>query len=127
MARLAWGPLTTIRFRLAAAVAVALLPVLALGAIQASIAFRKDTDQERANLALAAARSASTARAQLAAAGVLLETLAPQSVGLECAQRLSETSQRLGGYLNLVRYDSGGQVACSAGTASAADPSSDWF
>jgi two-component sensor histidine kinase len=128
MFRLAWGPLTTIRFRLAAAVAMALVPVLALGAIQASIAFRKDADQERATLALAAARSASAARAQLTGASVLLETLAPQSVGLECAQRLAQISQRVGGYENLVRFDAIGRVACAGATT--ADPNvrgSDWF
>ena len=57
MQRLA-GALTTIRFRLGAALALALLPVLLLGAIQVSVAYKKDADEERTNLALAAARSA---------------------------------------------------------------------
>lgn len=126
---LASGPLTTIRFRLGAALALALVPVLLLGVIQASIAFRKDSDEQRANLALAAGRSAAVARARMEGASVLLETLAPQSVGLQCAQRLTQISQRLGGYENLIRFDAIGRVACAAGDVPA-DPlrrTSGWF
>ena len=125
----AWGALTTIRFRLGAALALALLPVLMLGAVQASIAFRKDSDEQRANLALAAARSAATAQSRMDGASVLLETLAPQAGAAGCAQRLGQISQRLGGYENLVRFDASGGVVCSAAPVGA-DParrSSDWF
>jgi two-component sensor histidine kinase len=129
MARLAWGPFTTIRSRLGAAVAVALLPVLLIGAVQATIAFRKDAEEQHADLALAAVRSGATARAQLAGASVLLETLGPQSISLDCAKRLGEIDRRLGGYENLIRFDRQGRVACSAAGVPA-DPerrSSDWF
>ena len=128
MHRLA-GALTTIRFRLGAALALALLPVLLLGAIQVSVAFQKDADEQRTNLTLAAARSAMTARARMESASVLLETLAPQVIGPQCAERLSEISHRLGGYENLVRFDRTGQVICSAAPVPA-DPTraaSDWF
>jgi two-component sensor histidine kinase len=128
MQRLA-GALTTIRFRLGAALAFALLPVLMLGAIQVSVAFKKDSDEERTNLALAAARSAATARARMEGASVLLETLAPQAIGAQCAERLAEISHRLGGYQNLIRFDPDGQVACSA-AAVPTDPNrraSSWF
>ena len=48
MARLAWRPFTTIRSRLGAAVALALLPVLLIGVVQANIAFRKDAEEQHA-------------------------------------------------------------------------------
>ena len=129
MARLAWGPFTTIRSRLGAAVALALLPVLLIGVVQATIAFRKDAQEQRAGLALAALRSAATARAQLAGASVLLEALGPQSIGLDCANRLSRISRRLGGYENLIRFDRQGRVACAAAwvPADPARASSGWF
>jgi hypothetical protein len=38
MNRWAWGPLTTIRLRLGAALALALLPILLLGVVEASVA-----------------------------------------------------------------------------------------
>jgi two-component sensor histidine kinase len=129
MPRLTWGPLGTIRFRLAAAVALALAPVLVLGAAQATLAFRKDADEERTTLALATARSAAASRAQLEGAGVLLETLAPQSVGFACAQRLAQVSGELSGYQNLIRFDADGRVAC-AGAPLVGDPGSataGWF
>src|ERR1700688_3263725 len=113
MARLAWGPFTTIRSRLGAAVALALLPVLLIGAVQATIAFRKDAEEQHADLALAAVRSAATARAQLAGASVLFETLGQQSIGPDCANRLAEISRRLGGYENLIRLDRQGRVTCA--------------
>ena len=121
MNRLAWGSLTTIRFRLGAGLALALAPVLLLGASQAFLEFRKDAESQRVGLALAAERSAATARARMTSAGVLLETLAPQAVGLDCAQRLAEIAHRLGGYDNLIRFDASGRVVCAADTAPA-DP-----
>jgi hypothetical protein len=129
MARLAWASFTTIRSRLGAAVALALLPVLVLGAVQATIAFHKDAEEQHENLALAAAQSAASARTRLAGATVLLESLGPQSVDLDCAHRLAEIIGRIGGYRNLIRFDGQGRVACAAASVSA-DPSratSDWF
>lgn len=113
-----WTPssLSTIRLRLGAGLALALAPVLVLGAAQALIEFRKDADTQRVSLALAAERSAATARARMASAGVLLETLAPQAVGFDCAQRLAEIADRLAGYDNLIRLDAKGRVACAAAT-----------
>jgi two-component sensor histidine kinase len=127
--RLAWGPLTTIRFRLGAGLALALAPVLILGATQAFLDFRKDAEIQRAGLAAAAERSASTARARMTSARVLLETLAPQAVGLDCAQRLAEITRRLEGYDNLIRFDATGRVECAAGKTPA-DPArmrEPWF
>ena len=71
MSRLAWGPLT-IRLRLGAALAIALMPVLMMGAVQSVVAFRRDAEERRTSLIAAAERSASVARARMQAAEVLL-------------------------------------------------------
>ena len=112
---------TSIRVRLAAALFVALLPVLLLGGLQSIFAFRAEAELRRQSLELAAGRSAAIARARIEAAGVLLQTLGPGSVGLECAQRLADVRARLPGYANLVRFDSRGRVVCAAATTPA-DP-----
>ena len=129
MNRLAWGPLTTIRSRLGIALSLALLPLLLLGAAQAGLSFRKEAETQRLTLALAAERGAATARARMASAQVLIETLAPEAVGYECAQRLTELNQRLTGYRNLIRYDAQGRVICAAASAAGAlaPGSGDWF
>lgn len=107
---------TSIRVRLAIALCVALLPVLVLGGMQSIFAFRAEADSRRQSLELAAGRSAAIARARIEAAGVLLQTLGPRSVGLECAQRLADVRARLPGYANLIRFDARGRVACAAAT-----------
>ncbi|WP_421739757.1 sensor histidine kinase [Caulobacter sp.] len=107
---------TSIRVRLAAALVVALLPVLILGGLQSIFAFRAEADSRRQSLELAVGRSAAIARARIEAAGVLLQTLGPGSVGLECAQRLADVRARLPGYANLIRFDSRGRVSCAAAT-----------
>lgn len=110
----AFSPLATIRVRLGTAMTLALAPVLLLGAVETVMAYQKDAQAQRASLALAAERSAATARARMESASVLLETLAPQSLGLECAQRLNEITTRLPGYDNLIRFDRLGRVSCAA-------------
>ncbi|MCC7267630.1 MAG: sensor histidine kinase [Caulobacteraceae bacterium] len=100
-----------------------------LGAIQSVWAFRHEAAQRRTELASAAVRSAADARARMEAADILLQTLAPGSVGLQCARRLDEVTQRIPGYLNLMRFDRYGRVVCAAKGAPA-DPgraSRDWF
>ena len=129
MSGLAWGPLTTIRSRLGIALCLALAPLLLLGAAQAGLSFRKEAETQRLTLALAAERGAATARARMASAQVLIETLAPEGVGYQCAQRLTELNQRLTGYRNLIRYDALGRVTCAAATAvgGAGPGQADWF
>jgi two-component sensor histidine kinase len=125
----AWGPLATIRLRLGAALAVALLPVLILGASQSALAYQKYAQEQRASLTATAQRSASTARARMQAARVLLETLSPAAIGYQCTNGLREVVQELPGYDNLVRFDKLGRVACATGDVRA-DPGrrySDWF
>ena len=117
--RLTFRPMTSIRARLGAALAVALLPVLLLGAVQAGLTFSKDADQRRVDLALAAQRSASTARARVDGAAVLLETVAPEAVGVQCPQRLAEIASRVPGYINLIRFDRLGRASCAAASVPA--------
>ena len=128
MNRLAWGPLT-IRLRLGLALAVALLPVLALGVAESAAGFRRDAKERLANLAAADQRGASVARARIQSAEVLLQTLNPAAVGLECAPRLAEAMTRDRGFSNLLRLNAEGRVSCAAGPVGA-DPgraASPWF
>ena len=115
MAGLPWASLSTIRVRLTAALAAALLPVLLLGILQSGIAFSREREALRHNLGFAAERSAATARARVEAADILLETLAPGALGYQCRDRLLDVTGRIPGYANLIRFDSRGRVACSAG------------
>ena len=108
------GSLSTIRVRLAAALAAALLPVLILGGVQSAIAFNRERVTLRQNLGFAAERSAATARSRMEGAGILLQTLAPGAIGYQCADRLAEVARRIPGYANLVRFDRRGRVACAA-------------
>ena len=121
--------LQTIRVRLTAALAAALLPVLILGALQAAIGFQREGQALRQNLGFAATRSAAVARARMEGADVLLQTLAPGAVGFQCAQRLGQVAERIPGYLNLIRFDRQGRVVCSAHTVppDAARSSRPWF
>ena len=114
-----WSSLSTIRVRLTAALAAALLPVLILGAVQSTLAFRREAEAKRESLAAAAGRAASTARARMDAAEILLQTLAPASVGGQCAQRLGEITRRIPGYDNLIRFDRNGRVTCAGYTVPA--------
>ena len=111
----------TIRVRLGLALALALLPVLLLSAVQAGLAFQQEAREQRLELTAAAERSAAIARAKIESAEVLLQTLAPGAVGLECAQRLGEVSAKLKGYENLIRFQPSGRLACAAASVPA-DP-----
>ncbi|HTX47802.1 MAG TPA: sensor histidine kinase [Caulobacteraceae bacterium] len=104
----------TIRVRLALALALALLPVLVLSSLQSVLAFQRQTQVDRADLTAAAERSAAVAQARIESAEVLLQTLAPGSVGFQCAQRLAEVVGRIPGYQNLIRFGPDGGVECAA-------------
>lgn len=123
------GGAGSIRVRLAGALFIALLPVLILGVLQSVFAFKAEADSRRQSLELVAGRSAAIARARIEAAGVLLQTLGPGSVGLQCAQRLDTVKSRLPGYANLIRFDAYGRVSCAAGTTppDAARSGRSWF
>ncbi|MBU1377021.1 MAG: sensor histidine kinase [Alphaproteobacteria bacterium] len=109
------GSLSTIRVRLIAALAAALLPVLVLGALQSAIGFQREGRELRQNLGFAAERSAATARARMESADILLQTLAPGAIGFQCQKRLEQVTTRIPGYLNLIRFDRQGRVVCAAG------------
>jgi two-component sensor histidine kinase len=104
----------TIRLRLGAALVVALMPVLVLGAAQSIVAFRHEAAQRRTSLIAAAERSAAVARGRIQSAEVLLETLSPGAIGLQCSPRLADAMTRAGGFTNLIRLDAYGRVACAA-------------
>jgi two-component sensor histidine kinase len=106
--------LTTIRFRLGLAVALALTPVLLLGALQTFSEFRRDAHAQTLSLTLAAQRSAVVARARIRASSVLLETISADAVGFRCAPLLSGLLEREEGYLNVIRFDRIGRVVCAA-------------
>ncbi|HEY7853254.1 MAG TPA: sensor histidine kinase [Caulobacteraceae bacterium] len=110
-----------VRVRLILALVLALVPVLLVSGAESVIASRREVSEHQAELAGAAERSAATVRARIAAAEVLLQTLAPGSMGFQCASRLAEIRSRIPGYDNLIRFDSIGRVACSAAGAPA-DP-----
>ncbi len=107
------GPMT-IRVRLGVAMAIALLPVLLLGAAQSAISFHKESLERRASLSAAAERSVAAARARLDGAVVVLQTVTPGAVGVECAPRLRDLMEHTPGVINLVRLDRAGRVECAA-------------
>ncbi len=103
-----------IRFRLGLAMAIALLPILLLGAVQAQVEFRRQAEDRREDLQRAAERTADSARARLDAAYVLLGAIAPGAIGEACGPRLSSLVGRLDGYDALYRLGTDGQVICSS-------------
>ena len=104
----------TIRFRLGLALALALLPVLALGMVQAVIDYHRDAEIRQIGLTQGAVRSASVARGRIQGAVALLETLTPQAIGAACSPRLTAILKELNGYRNIVRLDAQGRVECAA-------------
>ena len=120
----AGASLSTIRVRLTAALAAALLPVLLLGV--AAVGASPSTASAwtlRQNLGFAAERSAATARAPhgrrrhpAADAG------ARRRSASSAPQRLAEVARRIPGYANLIRFDRRGRVACAAGDVPADPP-----
>ncbi|WP_162998121.1 MULTISPECIES: sensor histidine kinase [Brevundimonas] len=108
--------------------AVALLPILLLGAVQAISGFRAEAEERRDDLTLAAELSAATARARLESAVILLDSIRPDTVGLSCAPRLQSLTQRSEGLDALYRYSASGRVVCASRTVDGQqDRQSDWF
>ncbi len=108
-----------IRFRLGMAMAIALLPILILGAVQAQSDFRKQESDRRADLQLAASRAAVATKARLDGATVLLEAIGPESSGPYCGARLASLAQRLRDYESLFRYSATGHLICASRPAAA--------
>ncbi|HEY0598466.1 sensor histidine kinase [Brevundimonas sp.] len=123
-----------IRFRLGAALAFALLPVLALGAFQADAQFRVQDRERRDDLQLAAERTAANVKGRLDSTTVLLQALRPEALELFCEPRLTSLVQRIEGLDGLARLSPTGQTACASRGLAAASPAwltgaraSPWF
>ncbi|HWF01610.1 MAG TPA: histidine kinase dimerization/phosphoacceptor domain -containing protein [Caulobacteraceae bacterium] len=95
--------------------------MLCLSAVQSAITYSLETRSRTGELEAAAERSAAVVRARLASGEILLQTLSPGSVGLQCAQRLADARRRLPGYANLIAFDAAGRVICAA-AATPPDP-----
>ncbi len=111
-----------IRFRLGFAMALALLPILVLGALQAQSAFRQQNEERRSDLQLAAERSAANAKAKLDSTAVLLQAIRPDAVELFCEPRLTALVDRLDGLDGLIRLTATGQTGCASRKLGAAPP-----
>ncbi|MBB5745147.1 sensor histidine kinase [Brevundimonas variabilis] len=94
--------------------ALALLPILLLGGFQARGDFREQAAERKADLLLAAERSATEARAKLDSATLVLTVLSPESLGPFCGPRLGTLVDRLEGYDGLYRISSNGAIVCRA-------------
>jgi len=123
-----------IRFRLGAALAFALLPVLALGAFQADAQFRVQDRQRRDDLQLAAERTAANVKSRLDSTTVLLQALRPEALELFCEPRLTGLVQRIEDLDGLARLSPTGETACASQQLGAAAPAwlaqarpSPWF
>lgn len=119
--------LETIRLRLTAALAVALLPVLVLGGLQSAAAYQSEADHQRSELAAAAERAAVTTRARLESAVVVLQTLRSDTVGLYCAPRLERLVDRLAGFDSILRFDAAGRVVCASRAVTTSAAARPWF
>ena len=111
--------------------AVALLPILLLAVIQTQASFRRQAEEQRVDLQLAADRSAADAKTSIDSAVILLQALAPEGVGFYCEPRLTALVDRLDGIAALSRYSATGEPVCasrSAATLSAAEVrQQSWF
>ncbi len=105
-----------IRFRMGLAMAVALLPILLLSAVQTQAEFRRQAEDRRHDLQLAAERSATDAKARIDSTVVLLQALAPEATGFYCEPRLTALVSRLDGLTALQRYSPTGEPVCASRT-----------
>jgi two-component sensor histidine kinase len=123
-----------IRFRLVFWLAIALLPLLILGGLQAEAAFRSQDADRRADLQRAAERSATAARARLDTTGIVLLALMPEAREISCSPRLNALVSRLEDLDGLGRLTATGALTCASERLAAAPPAwlkqagaSDWF
>ncbi|MFA4893267.1 sensor histidine kinase [Brevundimonas sp.] len=123
-----------IRFRLGSAMAIALLPILVLGAFQAQSAFSAQDVERRSDLQLAAERTAANAKSHLDSTGVLLQALRPEALEVFCEPRLTDLVERLEDLDGLARLTATGVTTCaSRGLRQASPPwlvqapDSPWF
>ncbi|CAN5214424.1 sensor histidine kinase PhyK [soil metagenome] len=94
--------------------ALALLPILLLGGIQAQADFRQQAADRRSDLQLAASRAAATTKARLDSASVLLEAVSQEAPGPSCSARLGSLVTRLANYDALYRVSPTGDIVCAS-------------
>lgn len=111
-----------IRFRLGVALALALLPILLLGAFQAQQQFRLQDTERRQDLQLAAERTAASAKARLDSTSVLLQALRPEALEVFCEPRLTALVDRLDDLDGLARLTATGQTTCASQALGASPP-----
>lgn len=123
-----------IRFRLGVALAIALLPILAIGAWQTQSRFHVQDAERRSDLQLAADRSAANAKARLDSTTIMLQALRPEALELFCEPRLTGLVQRLDDLDGLARLTTTGATVCASRGLGANQPSwltgarnSPWF
>ncbi|MFK0300429.1 sensor histidine kinase [Brevundimonas sp. NPDC090276] len=121
-----------IRFRMGLAMAVALLPILILSAVQTQNEFRRQAEDRRVDLQLAAERSAADAKARIDSTVVLLQALAPEAAGFYCEPRLTALVSRLDGLTALQRYSATGEPLCASRSSNDGGPpaevrSQEWY
>ncbi|MGU3457142.1 sensor histidine kinase [Brevundimonas sp. M1A4_2e] len=100
--------------------ALGLLPILLLGVIQTEAEFRKQEQERRLDLQLAAERSASDAKARISSTVVLLQALTPEGGGFFCEARLTALAARMEGITSLARYSATGAPVCASRSESEA-------
>ncbi len=85
-----------------------------LGVLQAGLGYTHDAEVHRESLIEAAQRGVTATRAKMQATAAVLQTLAPQTVGPDCALRLASLVGHLHGYENFIRLNAAGKVQCAA-------------
>jgi two-component sensor histidine kinase len=112
----AWGAsrFQTIRYRLAGALVLAVLPVLILGATESYFGFQREAQHQANDLTAAAVRSTATAQARIESAEAVLETLKSEAITGDCAVHLRNLVDRLNGYAAFARFDSTGRLVCAS-------------
>ena len=111
-----------IRFRLGVAMALALLPVLVLGIFSAQSQFRLQDDDRRADLQLAAERTAANAKSRLDSTNVLLQALRPEALEMFCEPRLTALASQVESVDALARLTPTGVTTCASSDLSRSPP-----
>ena len=127
----AWGAsrFQTIRYRLAGALILAVLPVLILGALESYASFKREAAHQRTDLTAAAVHSTATAQARIESAEAVLETLKSETASGDCGVRLRNLVDRLSGYSAFARFDASGRLICASDGARIAQDiaGASWF
>jgi two-component sensor histidine kinase len=102
--------------------ALALLPVLVLGIFSAQSQFRLQDDDRRADLQLAAERTAANAKSRLDSTNVLLQALRPEALEMFCEPRLTALASQVESVDALARLTPTGVTTCASSDLSRSPP-----